>query len=91
MTGIGPLLAPDVQALIRDRQWDAVRDVLAGFDPADVADILIQVPDEDDVAIFRVLPRDRAGAVFAYLPLDHQEGLLRSLANEQMRPRSSPP
>ncbi|MBN9518110.1 magnesium transporter [bacterium] len=85
MTGVGPLLAPDVQALIRDRQWGAVRDALAGFDPADVADILVRVPDEIDVAIFRVLPRERAGAVFTYLPRDHQEALLRSFANDQMR------
>jgi magnesium transporter len=85
VAAVGTLLAPEVRALIRERQWDAVRDALARFDPADVADILVEVPDEDDAAIFRVLPRDRAGAVFAYLPRDHQEGLLRSLTNDQMR------
>lgn len=85
MVGIGPLLAPDVQALIRERRWDAVKDALTLFDPADVADILVEVPDKDDVAIFRVLPRDRAGAVFSYLPRDHQEELLRSLSGDQMR------
>ena len=35
--------------------------------------------------LFRSLPRDLAGRVFAYLPRDHQEGLLRSLTNEQAR------
>src|SRR5438270_2601342 len=82
---IGPLLSPDVQQLIQDKQWGVLRDVLSGFDPADIAEILIHVPDEDDVAIFRLLPRDLAARVFAYLPLDHQEGLIRCLSNDQMR------
>ena len=82
---IGPLLSPDVRQLIHDKQWDILRDVLSGFDPADIAEILIHVPDKDDVAIFRLLPRALAGRVFAYLPLDHQEGLIRSLSHEQMR------
>src|SRR5262245_6883351 len=85
MSGIGPLLAPDVHSLIRERRWDDVRDALARFDPADVAEILAEGSDEDDVAVFRVLPRDRAGAVFAYLHRDRQERLLRSLTSDQMR------
>jgi len=82
---IGPLLKPDVQQLIRDKQWDILREVLSGFDPSDIAEILIATPDEDDVTIFRLLPRELAGRVFAYLPRDHQEGLIRSLSHEQMR------
>jgi magnesium transporter len=82
---IGPLLGPDLQELIREKRWDVVRDALSGFDPSDIAEVLISVPDEDDVAIFRLLPRDLAGRVFAYLPLDHQENLLRCLTKDQMR------
>jgi magnesium transporter len=82
---IGPLLRPDVQELIREKQWDALRDAMSHFDPSDIAEILVAVPEEDDVAIFRLLPRDLASQVFAYLPLDHQENLIRSLSNDQMR------
>src|SRR5207249_1279257 len=82
---IGQLLRPDLQELIQEKHWDALRDALSYFDPSDIAEILISVPDEDDVAIFRLLPRDLAGRVFAYLPLDHQENLLRCLSKEQMR------
>src|SRR5438874_1006095 len=82
---IGPLLGPDLQELIREKQWSVLRDALSAFDPSDIADILVQVPDVDDPAIFRLLPRDLAGRVFSYLPLDHQESLLHSLSNEQMR------
>ena len=85
MAGIGALLAPELQALIREKRWDVLRDALAHFDPADVAEILAELPDPDDVALFRLLPRDLADRVFAYLPPDQQERLLRSLTGEQMR------
>src|SRR5437868_1188438 len=82
---LGPLLGPDLRELIQERAWDELRDALTHFDPPDIAEILIEVPDEDDVAIFRLLPRDLAGRVFSYLPLDHQENLVRCLTNDQMR------
>ena len=82
---LGPLLGPDLHELIREKNWDVLRDVMSGWDPSDIASILIDIPDEDDVAIFRLLPREVAGRVFAYLPRDHQERLLRCLTNDQMR------
>ena len=85
MAGIGPLLGPDLRELIREKRWDVLRDALADFDPSDVAEILVEVPEREDAAIFRLLPREQAGRVFAYLPPDHQENLLRSLTNDQMR------
>jgi len=85
MVALGRLLSPTIQELIREKHWDALRDYLVTLDPADIADILIQVPDQDDAAIFRLLPRTLAGRVFAYLPPDHQEGLLRTLTHEQTR------
>lgn len=85
MTGLGRLLSPTLQELIREKQWNALREYLVSLDPSDVADILIEVPDQDDAAIFRLLPQEQAGRVFSYLPPDHQERLLRTVTNEQMR------
>src|SRR5262249_34023910 len=82
---IGALVGPDLHELIREKRWDVIRDVLSAFDPSDIAEILMAVPDEADVAIFRLLRRDLAGKVFAYLPLHHQTDLIRFLPNDQMR------
>jgi magnesium transporter len=82
---LGRLLSPTIQDLVREKHWETLRDYLARLDPADVADVLIQVPDQDDAAVFRLLPRAQAGRVFAYLPPDHQEGLLHTLTHDQMR------
>src|SRR5262245_13467765 len=85
MARIGPLLGPELRELIREQRWDVVRDALTRLDPADVAEILSEGPDQDDTATFRLIPRDMAGRVYAYLPPDHQEGLPWSLTGEQMR------
>src|SRR5437870_3414061 len=82
---LGPLLGPDLQELIQEKNWDVLRDALSHFDPPDIAEILAVIPDKDDVALFRLMPRDLAGKVFSYLPIDQQESLLRSLTNDQMR------
>jgi magnesium transporter len=82
---IGHLLKPELEELIREKRWDVLREALAQFHPSDIAEILTEIPEADDVPIFRFLPRDLAGDVFSYLPPSHQESLLKSLTNEQMR------
>ncbi len=39
---------------------------------------------EDQVIVFRILPRKNAGAVFAYLSLEQQEALLKAMAREDV-------
>ena len=58
----------------------ALRAALSELDPVDVAEILIDLPPEDEGVIFRVLPRDKAAAAFSYLPLERQEELVQSLS-----------
>lgn len=82
---IGHLMRPELEELIQGQQWDVLRDALSHFHPSDIAEILVDVPVESDVPIFRVLPRKLAGQVFSYLPPHHQEALVRSVSNEQMR------
>jgi len=82
---IGHLMRPELEELIQGKQWDVLRDALSHFHPSDIAEILVDIPPEDDVPIFRVLPRKLAGQVFAHLPHHHQEALVRSVSNEQMR------
>lgn len=82
---LGSLIGPEVKELIQEKRWDVLRDVLSDFDPPDIAEILIDIPEEHDPALFRLLPRHLAGRVFSYLPLENQEKLIRWLSNDQMR------
>ena len=75
----------ELRELIRQQNWNQLRDRLTDLHPSDVADLIIALPREEEGFVFRVLPRDEAGEVFSYLPPDHQEGLIESLSNEQDR------
>lgn len=82
---IASLLQPELHELIRAKQWADLRDAVGDLDVADIAEVLDEVGDADQPAIFRLLPRDVAGRVFAHLPRDRQTSLLRVLSGEQMR------
>jgi magnesium transporter len=80
---IGTLLQADLEEIIRRKDWDELRDALSELDPPDIAEVLIDLPLDEEGVIFRILPRSRAAAVFSYLPLEHQEELVESLTREQ--------
>lgn len=73
-----------LKPLIEGQQWEALRAHLAELHVSDIADLIIELPPEQEGIVFRVLPRDQAGQVFSYLPFEHQEQLLESISNEQM-------
>ncbi|HEX3069645.1 MAG TPA: CBS domain-containing protein, partial [Thermoanaerobaculia bacterium] len=75
----------EMRELIRLQSWNQLRERLTDLHPSDVADLIIALPREEEGFVFRVLPRDEAGEVFSHLPPDHQEGLIESLSNEQVR------
>lgn len=82
---LGAVLQADIEELIRDRQWDLLRDAIGQLDPADVAELIIDLPPDDEAIVFRVLPRNMAARVFAHLPVEHQEELIGSLSGEHTR------
>ncbi|MDB5322935.1 MAG: Magnesium transporter [Phycisphaerales bacterium] len=82
---IGNLLQADLQEIIRAKNWDELREAFSELDPPDIAEVLIDLPAEEEGVIFRMLPREQAAVVFSYLPLERQEELLHSFSNEQVR------
>ena len=61
---IGNILQAELEELIRDKKWDELREAMGVLDDADVAEIIVDLPPEDEGIIFRVLPRDRASRIF---------------------------
>src|SRR5205085_11711003 len=56
-----------------------------GKDPASRnGQLIIQIHTDDQALLFRVLPRKLAATTFEYLPLEEQEELLKSLAQEEV-------
>src|SRR5437764_5522819 len=81
---VGKILIPEIQSLIRARDFTGLRELFSDWPPADVAEVILDMPEDDQVIIFRVLPAALAADVFEYLDIDAQQQLLRAMANEQV-------
>ena len=81
---VGKILEPEIKSLIDARNFTALREVFREFPPADVAEVILDIPEDEQVIIFRVLPHDLAADVFEYLGIEEQQKLLRAMAHEQV-------
>ncbi|HMJ04789.1 MAG TPA: magnesium transporter [Chthoniobacterales bacterium] len=81
---VGKILEPEIKGLIDSRNFGALREVFEDWPPADVAEVLLDMPEHEQVIIFRVLPHDLAADVFEYFDIDAQQTLLRGMAQEQV-------
>lgn len=82
---IGNLIQPEFDDIIRRQAWGELRQAIMALEPADAAELLIDLPIQTEGIVFRVLPRERAAMVFSYLPVERQEELIRSLSSDQVR------
>jgi magnesium transporter len=76
---IGNLIGPEIRELIAARNFAGLRGVLAEFSPADVAEIISEVREEDQAVVFRILPHDQATEVLEYLDPDTQQSVLKAM------------
>src|SRR5437899_11137735 len=81
---VGKILEPEIRSLIDARNFAALREVFREFPPADVAEVILDLPEDEQVIIFRVLPHALAADVFEYLGIEEQQKLLRAMAHEQV-------
>jgi magnesium transporter len=81
---VGKILEPEIRSMIQARDFAALREVFREWPPADVAEVILDLPEDEQVIIFRVLPHALAADVFEYLDLDAQQTLLRAMAHEQV-------
>jgi len=81
---VGKILEPEIRSLIEARNFGALREVFREWPPADVAEVILDLPEDEQVIIFRVLPHTLAADVFEYLDFDAQQKLLHATAHEQV-------
>src|SRR5438034_4956476 len=81
---VGKILEPEIKSMIDSRNFGALREVFREWPPADVAEVILDVPEDEQVIIFRVLPHSLAADVFEYLDVEAQQQLLRAMAHEQV-------
>jgi magnesium transporter len=83
---VGKILIPEIESLIDARNFAALREIFSEMPPADVAEIILDLEENEQVIIFRILPHVLAADVFEYLDVDveAQQKLLRAMAHEQV-------
>ncbi|MEY3310907.1 MAG: Mg/Co/Ni transporter MgtE [Bacteroidota bacterium] len=85
MSMLKELLKPDLQDLIRTRNWTALREVLSSWTTPEIADLLMDLDNTDQVLLFRSLERNLSAELFSYLEPEDQDSLLHQLTNQETR------
>ncbi len=69
------------QELIERKEWKVLRDKLAELESISIAEIIEQLPEGEDIVVFRLLSKKLAKNTFQYLPYEKQEQVIKSLAD----------
>lgn len=81
---VGKLLEPEIREMIAQRDFNALRIGFLEWPPADLAELLTDLPQEEQVIIFRILPSSVAADTFEYLDVDVQSRLIHAMGQEQV-------
>jgi magnesium transporter len=81
---VGKILQPEIRSMIDARNFSALRELFSDWPPADIAEVITDFTEEEQVVVFRVLPHNLAADVFEYLDVEAQQKLLRAMAHEQV-------
>jgi magnesium transporter len=73
-----------LQGLLESRRFDEVRAMLIPLQPADVAEMIDELPDTFQAVAFRLLPKDEAIEVYEYLPSRVQQNLLTEFRHPEV-------
>jgi magnesium transporter len=84
MYALNRLLGPDIGELLAQRRYDQLRAALLELEPADIADLVGGLEQDQAALVFRLLPRDLAADVFSYLDSEQQQSLITNLGNERV-------
>jgi magnesium transporter len=76
--------AEELAEILRARDYARLRDMLRNRHAGDIAALLTALSIEDQVVVFRIMPRKDAAEVFEYLSQDAKEALLKAMAQEDV-------
>jgi magnesium transporter len=83
MNMVATEIEPEIQRLVEARDFATLRTIFKDWSAADLADLLTELPADEQVLVFRILPHDAAALTFEYLSLGMQKSLLRAMGDEE--------
>ena len=74
-----------LQALLADKKYATIRDILITMNPSDIASVFDELEEERLPLLFRLLPKDLAAETFVEMDPDAQELLIRGFSDSELR------
>lgn len=74
-----------IKELLEKRQYHQIRELLADYNEADIAEVIETIDNKEDVVrLFRLLPKDNAAEVFSYIPVEYEQMIIESLTTREI-------
>ena len=74
-----------ILALIEEKKFQKLRQLLVEMNPADIALILEEADENDLPVVFRILPKELAAELFSYMESDMQHFLVEKLSDTELK------
>lgn len=74
-----------VLELLNQKKYSELKALLSTMNEADIAPILMEVPEETLPLLYRILPKELAADVFVNMDSDAQEILIRAFSDKELR------
>jgi len=81
---LSKLLLPEIQSLIAERKLSILKEILTDWSPADIADLIVDLSEQERVIIFRLLSNELAADTFENLEVETQKDLLKAMAKSEV-------
>ncbi len=81
---LGQLIAPEIEEYLTRRDFAGLREALSRLETPEIADLVGELPPDQQALVFRILPRALATETFEYLEPEPQKELVARLAEEQV-------
>ncbi|MBR3620113.1 MAG: magnesium transporter, partial [Clostridia bacterium] len=70
-----------LQKMLTENKFSTIKDILREMNTVDIAQTISEADPENQVKIFRLLPKDSSADVFSYLDSETQETVINSITN----------
>ena len=81
---IGTPILPEIRELIEQRNFSALQRLFDDWLPVDLAELISDLPENEQAILFRLLTKEAATETFEYLDFDAQQNLLNALTQKDV-------
>jgi len=80
----GKLLLPEIIELIDMKDFKALKEIISEWHPADLAELISDLPESQQFIVFRFLPKNLTSTVFDFLEVESQKNILLSMGKKEV-------